>query len=217
MILPSPLFFDNDGVLLDSEIAFFKLTQQVFAHYDLDLTPSVWARSFLGLGQRTYQIAMQLGLDESTAHQMAKERDALWKVRLESPVDIIPGIDTFLETLRCQGHRMAIVTGAPRSHFEGLHQHTQLLDFFEFSITYDECPQVKPQPHAYLMAAQRMGVDPTTGIAIEDSPRGVQAALGAGMRCVLFTHPLTDLSLCPTPTWQVAHVESLQSLAFQEW
>lgn len=217
MILPSPLFFDNDGVLFDSEKAFFSITQMVFTRYGLDLPPSVWARCFLGLGQRTYEIAMQLGLDEPTAHHMAQERDALWKVRLQSPIETIPGIESLLHTLRSQGHRMAIVTGAPRSHFEGLHQHTRLLDFFDLSITYDECPQVKPQPHAYLMAAQRMGVNPAQGVAIEDSPRGVQAALGAGMRCALLTHPLTDLSLCPTPTWQATHVKQLQTLALQQW
>jgi len=183
-------------VLLDSEAAFFSLTREYFARWGLVLESTLWARGFFGEGLRTFQVAMRLGLDETSAHELAAARDAGWRERLRSPVPRTPGMEALLEKLQERGHRMAVVTGAPRDHFEGLHRHTSMLRFFEFSITCDECPQVKPLPDAYLLATHRMGVCPSDCIAIEDSPRGVRAALAAGMRCILFATPLTDTSLC---------------------
>lgn len=208
----APILFDNDGVLLDSESAFFSLTRSVFASHGLELSSALWARHFLGEGLHTWLIAGLLGMNETNARSLARERDALWRERLRMPVEQTPGISTLLTELHERGHRMAVVTGAPRNHFEGLHNHTNLLRNFEFCITYDECQQVKPSPDAYLLAAQRMGVDPASCIAVEDSPRGLRAALSAGMRCALLVTSLTDLEMCVGATWTVYNVESLRQV-----
>lgn len=199
-------------MLLDSESAFFSLTRSVFASHGLELDSTLWARYFLGEGLHTWQIAGLFGMDESNARSLARERDTLWRERLRMPVAQTPGIALLLTELHERGHRMAVVTGAPRSHFAGLHNHTDLLRNFEFCITYDECPQVKPSPDAYQLAAQRMGVDPAACIAVEDSPRGLRAALSAGMRCALLATPLTDLEMCVGADWTVYNVESLRQV-----
>jgi len=209
---PAPILFDNDGVLLDSESAFFSLTRSVFAGHGLELPAARWARHFLGEGLHTWQIACMFGMDEHGSRTLALERDALWRERLRTPVEQTPGIAMLLTELHKRGHRMAVVTGAPRSHFAGLHRHTDLLKHFEFCITHDECPQVKPAPDAYQLAAQRMGLEPAACIAVEDSPRGLRAALTAGMRCALLATPLTDLEMCVGATWTVYNVESLRQV-----
>jgi beta-phosphoglucomutase-like phosphatase (HAD superfamily) len=48
----------------------------------------------------------------------------------------------------------------------------------------DQVARGKPHPDIFLLAAERMNVDRTTCVVIEDSPGGVQAALAAGMRVI---------------------------------
>eukprot|EP01025_Chloroclados_australasicus_P068302 TRINITY_DN947_c0_g3_i3.p6 TRINITY_DN947_c0_g3~~TRINITY_DN947_c0_g3_i3.p6 ORF type:complete len:102 (-),score=15.52 TRINITY_DN947_c0_g3_i3:243-548(-) len=53
----------------------------------------------------------------------------------------------------------------------------------------DDVPKKKPDPIIYQLAAQQLGVDPSECIVIEDSAIGLQAAIGAGMRCIVcYTH-----------------------------
>lgn len=51
----------------------------------------------------------------------------------------------------------------------------------EVLVTSDEVVRGKPAPDAYLLAAERLGVDPASCVVIEDSPPGVQAGRAAGM------------------------------------
>ncbi|MDQ2838397.1 MAG: HAD family phosphatase [Actinomycetota bacterium] len=58
---------------------------------------------------------------------------------------------------------------------------------FQTLVTGDEVRNGKPDPECYLVAAQRLGVDPRFCLAIEDSPAGVAAAEAAG--CVVVAVP----------------------------
>lgn len=53
-------------------------------------------------------------------------------------------------------------------------------DVFAVVVTGDQVSRGKPDPEAYLMAARRLGVDPRSCIAIEDSPAGVRSARDSG-------------------------------------
>jgi HAD superfamily hydrolase (TIGR01509 family) len=49
----------------------------------------------------------------------------------------------------------------------------------------DIVPAKKPDPAVYLLALDRMGLEPGDAIVIEDSRNGLLAAVGAGLRCVV--------------------------------
>ena len=63
---------------------------------------------------------------------------------------------------------------------------------FQVRCSADEVENGKPAPDVYLLAAERLGVDPTKCIALEDSPNGSRAAVTAGMTC--FSVPDTSHS-----------------------
>src|SRR5690606_42034870 len=67
-----------------------------------------------------------------------------------------------------------------------------LLDLFDTVVTRDDVINAKPHPDPYLMAAQRLGIDPARCLALEDSHAGVHAAHAAGMQTVMvpdLVHP----------------------------
>ena len=47
-------------------------------------------------------------------------------------------------------------------------------------VTADDVSHGKPHPEPFLVAAQRMGVDPTHCLVVEDAPKGLEAARAAG-------------------------------------
>jgi len=66
-----------------------------------------------------------------------------------------------------------------------------LAELFDVVVTADDVTEVKPSPELYLLAARRLGVDPASVVAFEDSARGVRAAKAAGAFCVAVPHVLT--------------------------
>ncbi len=52
---------------------------------------------------------------------------------------------------------------------------------FEVTIAGDEVEHGKPAPDMFLLAAERLGVDPSRCVVVEDSPAGIAAGRAAGM------------------------------------
>jgi mannitol-1-/sugar-/sorbitol-6-phosphatase len=65
----------------------------------------------------------------------------------------------------------------------------------EVLVTSDEVVRGKPAPDAYLLAAERLGVDPAACLVLEDAPSGVAAGRAAGMTvwAVTTTHAAEEL------------------------
>ena len=62
-------------------------------------------------------------------------------------------------------------------------------------VTADQVERGKPDPDAYLLAAERLGVAPADCLVLEDAPAGVTAGRRAGMTvwAVTFTHARAEL------------------------
>jgi beta-phosphoglucomutase-like phosphatase (HAD superfamily) len=61
-------------------------------------------------------------------------------------------------------------------------------------ITPENYTQYKPNPEPYLVAINKMGIEPEEGIVIEDSLRGLTAAKAAGLQCIVVPGELTRTS-----------------------
>lgn len=66
---------------------------------------------------------------------------------------------------------------------------------FAAVVTGDQVTHGKPAPEPYLLAAQRLGVQPADCVALEDSPTGVRSAVAAGVPTIGIPHvvPIPEL------------------------
>jgi beta-phosphoglucomutase-like phosphatase (HAD superfamily) len=78
-----------------------------------------------------------------------------------------------------------------------------LARYFEHISSGDEVSKGKPDPELFLLAASRLAVDPKDCVVIEDSEYGAQAALSAGMSCLI----VPDLKI--PPEWLIPKVSGV--------
>jgi HAD superfamily hydrolase (TIGR01509 family) len=67
---------------------------------------------------------------------------------------------------------------------------TGLIDLFPIIITPENVQRGKPSPDMFLLAAERMGVDPKDCLVFEDGRSGLEAAAAAGMEAVFVPRTL---------------------------
>jgi len=194
------VLFDNDGILIDSELVLFEVTRDVMLSAGIVLEISNWARDYLGKGMNPYEMMESWGASPAVAEKIIEDCKQHLMTCLEKGFPLLEGVAETINLLHGQV-RLALVTGSSRKTLFQAHGGTNLLDLFECIITRDESPRLKPWPDPYQMALERLGLAPEDAIAVEDSPRGLNSAKSAGLRCVLIPTFLTDMTMCRHADW----------------
>lgn len=185
----SVILWDNDGVLVDTEILYFEATRDIFASVGHELTRDAFVDASLRRGVSAFE-AIAGRFTAAEIEDLRERRNRAYHETVARGVRVNPGVRECLETLRtCL--RMGVVTGSRRDHFEAMHRTSGLLPYFDFVLTHDEYQRSKPHPEPYLMAVERYGLDPRACVVVEDSERGVASAAAAGLCCIAVPNELT--------------------------
>ena len=184
------IFWDNDGVLVDTEHLYFEATRDVLDTIEIPLTEDDYRELFLLQGRGAWHLAEARGIPPPEVEALRQRRNARYAELISRDPRVLPHVLDVVSSLHGR-YRMGIVTSSRRDHFEIIHRRTGLLPYFDFVVTADDCPRTKPCPDPYLRAIEASGVDPAAGVAVEDSARGLEAATAAGLRCVIVPSRLT--------------------------
>ena len=181
---PRALLWDNDGVLVDTETLFFQATREVLEPFGVTIGEDIYVDFALRHGRSLFDLIAERGASRDEIARTRVVRDARYMDLLREGVTVLDGVRESLADLSGR-IPMAIVTGSGRDHFEVIHESLGLLDYFDFVLADGDYPRHKPKPDPYLVAAKRLGIDPGECLVVEDSERGLQAAVAAGMRCLV--------------------------------
>ncbi len=176
------LFWDNDGILVDTEGIFFRANQETLSAAGISLRWEQFEEISLVRGGSVLQLAEKPGTEEF--YKLRDKRDALYADLLTREPLVIEGVREVLEALKGK-YVMGIVTSSGHEHFEIIHRRSGLLPYFQFALTMKDCAHFKPHPEPYLKAIELSGCRPQECLAIEDSPRGLASAVSAGIRCLV--------------------------------
>ncbi len=186
------LVFDFDGVIIDTEVPTFTAWQEVFESSGQSVDRALWSE-IIGGGQKLFDTMAYLESivgplpDREAVRRRKNERAD--KMIAESPV--LPGVLDHLADARRLGLRLAVASSSSRDWVEGHLAERGLLEYFAAIVTRDDVSRVKPDPALYATAVERVGSEPASAFAIEDSFNGVTSAKRAGLLCVAVPNEMT--------------------------
>jgi HAD superfamily hydrolase (TIGR01509 family) len=178
------VIFDMDGVLVDSEPAFFEAVNELLAP---DGKRIEWEQ-YEGLLGTSMSVTWRGVLDavgmgaEDVQPYLERYGDTLIEV-LRRPRPLLPGVDAAIRALKQRNVPIAVATASRREWVEALLVDSARLplDTFDAVVWRQLVERSKPAPDLYLKAAELLAVAPERCIAVEDTPPGIAAAKAAGM------------------------------------
>ena len=184
------VFWDNDGVLVDTEHLYMRATREVMAARGAGLSEAQYVEWFLRQNRGILHFAELHGWSASEVAVMREARNDRYGELLRSEPLVIDGVDEVLSALHGRV-RMAIVTSSRREHFDIIHAASGLLPYFDFVLADGDYAASKPHPAPYLAAIERTRLAPANCLVVEDSERGLRSAIAAGLPCVVIPSRLT--------------------------
>lgn len=184
------VFFDNDGILVDTEHLYFEASRQVLASCGIGLSEAQYVQLFLRENRGLLHFSDAHGWSADELAVLRATRNDIYADLLGREARVIDGVEEVLDLLhgRC---RLAIVTSSYRRHFELIHARSGLLRYFDFVLADGDYAASKPHPAPYLTALSRAAAPADRCLVVEDSERGLASALAAGLRCVIVPSRLT--------------------------
>jgi HAD superfamily hydrolase (TIGR01509 family) len=183
------VFWDNDGVLVDTEHFYFEESRAALRELGLDISEEEYVEISLGRGASAFEVAERRGISSAEIEAARERRNVRYSARLAN-LELLPGVRETLAALHGRV-KMAVVTSSRPEHFALQHESTGALRYFDFVLTQADYVNHKPDPEPYLMAAARAGVNPSDCLVIEDTERGLIAARSAGMHCAVIPRGLS--------------------------
>lgn len=187
------LIFDVDGTLVTLKVDRAKLhsaTSRVLRDFGFDL-------SFMEEDKLTTQEVIEGakrqveegGVDSSFEDFRASLNAALDSIEMEwnALAQPIAGAAEVLAKLKADGVKLATLTNSGRTPSDWLLKKHDLHRLFDFTLTRDDVPALKPRPDGIVMAMGMMGLPKREVFYVGDSVIDVQAARGAGVKVASVT------------------------------
>ena len=184
------VLWDLDGTLIDSGEFHWLAWREVLTTRGYELTYEQFAASF---GQRNDDVLRRYlgpGLPETEIEEIGSIKEAAYRQRiLMNGINLLPGVRDWVARLQATGWHQAVASSAPLQNIKAILEVTNLT-CFEAIVSAEDVERGKPDPQVFLLAANRLQVDPSRCVVVEDTPAGVRAARLASMKVigVLSTH-----------------------------
>jgi HAD superfamily hydrolase (TIGR01509 family) len=187
------IFWDNDGVLVDTEKLYFEANRLTYLKRDVDLTEEIYIEYLLKKALGAWHLLREKGCSEKEINLIREERNKLYSELLKEHAEPIDGVENVLKKFHGK-IIMGVVTSSRKDHFESIHGRTGFKKYFDFILTSDDFEKVKPDPEPYLKALEISRMKKEDCIVVEDSERGLKAAVAAGIKCYIIPTHLTKNS-----------------------
>lgn len=179
------VIFDMDGTLVDTE----RVSQAAWraAARDFGIAiPEDILHAFVGcsIPNAMKMIDAEFSDPDFTA-RLFDRRHEIFDATWEDELELKPGAAEAVAAARATGAAVALATSSVRERAVASMERFGLMGLFDAAVFDEDIQHHKPAPDVYLVAAERLGVEPARCVAVEDSFNGVRAGAAAGMSAVM--------------------------------
>ncbi len=187
------IIFDCDGLIIDTETAWYRAIQELYVENELDLPLEVYAQcigSTLEMFDPYQHLAERLTKPMSMENIRSISKEKYTKLIKDQVLR--PGVMEYLQAAKRLGLRIGLASSSSRDWVEHYLKTFEIYDYFDTIRTADDVLLVKPNPELYLQAMKALGVVGEEAIVFEDSLNGLRAAKDAGLYCVVVPNEVTS-------------------------
>jgi beta-phosphoglucomutase len=179
--------FDMNGTIIDDMPWHIKIWNQMFNELGAEHTLEQSKEQLYGKNGEILERIFPGRFTDAEKDALEIEKEKRYQQLYRSEMKLINGLDAFF--VKAFENNIAIGLGTAAIKFnvdfilDGLH----IRKYFKSIVTAEDVTISKPHPETFLKCAALLNTASADCIVFEDSPKGVETALNAGMQCVVIT------------------------------
>jgi len=185
------VIFDMDGVIADTEPFHTQAYGEVLKTFGIHVSKNQYRKAIIEDGKTIATWFAELGGDPTHIDELYRRKDRIYLPLLRERGAPRPGLLSLLSELRASAVPCGLATSARRVNAEFILDLFDLRQFFAVTLALEDVTQVKPHPEVFLLSLERLSAQPHCAVVLEDAPRGIRAAVDAGITVVAVPTPWT--------------------------
>lgn len=184
------VIFDMDGVISDTQNFHAETECELLRQYGIEMSANEISRRYAGVPDAVMfaEIFSDHGKEMPKLDIVKHKWDIVRNADARN-IHEVPGASELIEGLFNKRIPLAVASGSRTEFIMRVIDTLELRSFFQTFVSSDEVAHGKPAPDVFLLAAQRLGVESSDCVVIEDGLSGMIGAKAAGMKCIaLLTH-----------------------------
>ena len=204
------VFFDMDGLMVDSEPEWFQSETEVTAKFGYKWSEEDQIACLGGPLTRVGKYMHDKCEGAETPEYFTQTLIDTQALKLRGNTPTMPGALELVRELQAQGIKTGLVSASPRNIVDAVLDNLGH-DLFPFSISSDDVHNTKPSPDCYLKAATMTNSKIDNCLVFEDSLTGMSAATSSGAYLIAVPH-LVEI----TESSKVRVITSLEQMSFSK-
>lgn len=204
------VFFDMDGLMVDSEPEWLKSEIEVTAAFGYSWLEEDQVECLGGPLTKVGQYMFDKCGQQQSPQYFTQTLIDTQVARMLGKTPTMPGALELVRELQTRGVKTGLVSASPRSIVDAVLDNLGH-DLFPFSISSDDVGVTKPDPECYLKAASMSDSNISECLVLEDSITGMSAAIASGAYLIAVPHMVSVVE-----SERVRVIRSLRQLSFSK-
>lgn len=176
------IVFDMDGVLIEAKDWHYETFNKALRLFGYEVSRYDHLVTYDGLptSKKLEMLSLEKGLPYGL-HKFINELKQKYTIDMVH-TQCVPRFfhEYALSRLKSEGYHLAVASNSVRNTVQLMMEKSALIDYLDFFLSNQDVTKAKPDPEIYTTAIQRLGLEPSEVMVVEDNHNGIQAATAAG-------------------------------------
>jgi beta-phosphoglucomutase family hydrolase len=179
--------FDLNGTMVDDMPYHIKAWHNILTGLGADISLERMKQECYGKNHELLERIFPGRFSEAEKDEMSLAKEKKYREVFSLELKLIKGLHDFLSEAHNAGIKMAIGTAAIMSNVDFVIDGVNIRHYIDAIVSADNVDESKPHPETFFKCAELLGIDAKDCLVFEDTPKGTESALNAGMDCIVIT------------------------------
>ena len=177
-----------NGTMIDDMPYHISAWHRILNEFGADISLERMKEECYGKNHELIERILPGRFSEEEKDKLSLEKERQYQHDFRPHLKLVNGLDTFLKESHEAGIKLGIGSAAIRYNIDFVLDGLEIRKYFDAIVSADDVTRSKPDPETWLKGANELSVSAVDCLVFEDSPKGAESALNAGMKCIIITN-----------------------------
>ena len=179
--------FDMNGTMINDMQYHISAWHRILNEFGANISMERMKEECYGKNHELIERILPGRFTEEEKDKLSLEKERQYQRDFRPHLALINGLEGFLKESNAAGIKLGIGSAAIRYNIDFVLDGLGIRKYFQSIVSADDVIRSKPDPGTWFKCADELGLPSGDCLVFEDSPKGAESALNAGMNCIIIT------------------------------